>query len=136
MKPLMVVLVIFELAMAAVCVALLFVLLGGMSVFAQATAPGAPPIDSGTASAIQIGLGILIAVVVHFSKSIRWINDNPKLVAAILSILSTIAAHYLGLTHLSGIGPYVVEFLTQLAAAIGTHELAMRHLPGPSPSVD
>lgn len=98
---------------------------------------------------ICILLGFAISLAVSAIKGIPFVQQNPKIVAAILSTITALVANL----HLGGGGIFsafnpldlLVCFVQQLSAAIGTHEVLVKPVaaivakakgsPPPPPSV-
>ena len=95
-----------------------------LPVFAQGDAPPAPapaPVDIWT-----ILIGAAVSLIVTFSKNLTFVNENPKIVATVLSLLISV------ITTLAqskgGVWAVVLQFVVMLSAAIGTHEVAVKQV--------
>lgn len=98
-----------------------------LPVFAQDGAATDIPAPA-TVPAAAVVIGAVVSVVVTLLKRWRFVEEHPKVMAAALSLLTSIAATY----AVSKGGAWLVaqDFLVTLASAIGTHEVMLKSLSG------
>lgn len=73
--------------------------------------------------AISQALGVLISFLVSKLKRFTFVNSNPKIAAAILSIGAALILHYWG-NQEGGMSALVIYFIQQLATAVTGYEIA------------
>lgn len=101
-----------------------------LPVFAQGDAPPAPtpapPVDLWT-----ILIGAAVSLIVTFSKKLTFVNENPKIVATVLSLLISVITTFA--QSKGGAWPVALQFVVMLSTAIGTHEVAVKQVTGGNP---
>jgi hypothetical protein len=93
-----------------------------LPVLAQGDVPPAPapaPVDIWT-----IAIGAAVSLIVTFSKKLTFVNENPKVIATVLSLIGAVAAS-LAMSK-GGLWVIVQQFVVTLLAAIGTHEVVVK----------
>jgi peptidoglycan/LPS O-acetylase OafA/YrhL len=96
-----------------------------LPIFAQGDAPPepvpAPPVDIWT-----ILIGAAVSLIITFSKRLTFVNENPKIVAMVLSLVFSVVASLAA--SKGGFWSIVQQFVVSLSAAVGTHEVLTKPL--------